>query len=102
MSVSDSSAPTEGGISTAHVNPSVSKSQWSNYALRKLREGYGLLESPNGRVFHFYRPGEPMQPCATHAARRLVEMGLLTVQKTDIRGTHYVLREAFLESNPEA
>jgi hypothetical protein len=102
MSLSDHSTPSEGGVSTAQANPSVSKSQWTNYALRKMHEGYVLLQAPNGRVFHFCRPGEPMQPCATHAARKLVEMGLLTVTKSDIRGTHYALREAFQEDVPEA
>jgi len=102
MSVSDLPSPSEGGISTARVNASVTKTQWANYALRKLREGYLLLEARNGRVYHFLRTGEPMQPCATHAAKKLIEMGLLTVLKSDIRGTHYGLREAFQEADPQA
>lgn len=96
MSLSDHASPSERGISTAQSNPSVSKAQWLNYALRKLREGYTLVEAQNGRVFHFYLPGEPMQPCATHAARKLLEAGMLTVLRTDIRGTRYGLRENFL------
>jgi hypothetical protein len=103
MSLSDHSSPTDGGISTAQANPSVSKAQWANYALRKLREGYMLIQTANGRVFHFYRAGEPLQPCATHAAKKLIEVGMLTVMKTDIRGTHYGLPAAFqTDASPSA
>ncbi len=99
MSVSDLSSPSETGGATFGPSPSVSKSQWANFALRKLREDYALLQLPSGTVFQFYKPGEPLQPCTPHAAKKLVAMGLLTVTKTDIRGTHYALRPAF---QPEA
>lgn len=102
MSLSDLPAPSESGVSTAQANPSVSKAQWANYALRKLREGYVLLQASNGKVYHFYKGGEPMQPCATHAAKKLVAMGLLVPAKSDVRGTHYVLREAFQADAPAA
>ncbi len=102
MSLSDLPSSSEGGISTAQANPSVSKAQWTNYAMRKLREGYVLIQSRNGRVFHFHRAGEPQQPCATHAGRKLLEMGLLTVIKSDVRGTHFGLREIFSEDSPAA
>jgi hypothetical protein len=95
MSLSDFSAPSDPGSSPAQANPSVSKAQWANYALRKLREGYVLLDAGNGKVYHFYLAGEPLQPCAAHAAKKLITMGLLTVVKSDVRGTHYGLREAF-------
>jgi hypothetical protein len=95
MSLTDFTASSDTGASVAQANPSVSKAQWANYALRKLRDGYTLLQAPNGRVFHFYRAGEPMQPCAVHAAKKLVAMGLLTVARSDVRGTHYGLREVF-------
>ena len=97
------SAPAESGSAPSHANPTVSKSQWANFALRKLQEGYVLLQFPNGKVYQFYKPGEPLQPCAAHAAKKLLEMGLLGVAKTDIRGTHFGLREAFQpESGPVA
>lgn len=102
MSPTDLSAPSDSGISTAQANPSVSKAQWASYALRKLRDGYDLIQAPNGRTFHFYKAGEPMQPCATHAAKKLVAMGLLVPMKTDARGTRYVVREAFLSDGPAA
>ena len=104
MSVSDlpSSSPELGG-GPSHASPTVSKSQWASFALRKLREGYVLLQSPNGKVHQFYRQGEPLQPCPSHAAKKLIGMGMLGVQKADIRGTHYVLRDAFQpEAAPEA
>ena len=96
-----SSTPAESGGPT-HANPTVSKSQWANFALRKLREGCVLLQSPNGKVYQFYKAGEPLQPCAAHAAKKLLEMGLLDVAKTDIRGTHFSLREAFQAENGPA
>lgn len=85
----------ESGGGPSHANPTVSKSQWANFALRKLQEGYVLLQFPNGKVYQFYKAGEPLQPCAAHAAKKLLEMGLLGVAKTDIRGTHFGLRDAF-------
>jgi hypothetical protein len=97
MSLSDLSGPRDSAISVAQANPSVSKAQWANYALRKLREGYVLQQAPNGRAFHFFRAGEPLLPCATHAARKLIEMGLLTVVKSDVRGVQYALAEGFHE-----
>jgi hypothetical protein len=93
------SSPAEFGNAPSHPNPTVSKAQWANFALGKLRDGCVLLQSPNGKVYQFYKPGEPLQPCAAHAAKKLLTMGLLGVTKTDIRGTHYGLREAF---QPEA
>jgi predicted component of type VI protein secretion system len=95
MSLSDFSSPAESGGGAPQANPSVSKTQWANYALRKLREGYVLLQMPSGRAYNFYRAGEPMQPCAPHAAKKLIAMGLVTVLRSDIRGTQYALREAF-------
>jgi hypothetical protein len=88
-----------GGAAPSHANPTVSKSQWANFALGKLREGFVLLQSPNGKVFQFYKSGMPLQPCAAHAAKKLLAMGMLGVAKTDIRGTHYALPDAF---QPEA
>jgi hypothetical protein len=102
MSLSDFSSPSEGGISTSQANPSVSKTQWANYALRKLREGYLLQQAPSGRAFHFVRAGEPLQPCATHAARKLIEMGLLSVVKSDVRGVQYALADTFQPDEPAA
>lgn len=96
-----SSAPAESG-SPSHANPTVSKSQWANFALRKLREGYVLLQSPSGKVYQFYKPGDPLQPCAAHAAKKLLEMGLLDITKADIRGTQFGLREAFQPENGAA
>lgn len=93
------SSPTEFGGAPAHANPTVSKSQWANFALTKLRDGFVLLQSPNGKVFQFYKSGMPLQPCAAHAAKKLLAMGMLGVAKTDIRGTHFALRDAF---QPEA
>ena len=95
MSTFDVSSISAESGGTSHANPSVSKSQWANFALRKLREGSVLLQSPNGKVYQFYKAGEPLQPCAAHAAKKLMEMGLLDVTKTDIRGTQFGLREAF-------
>ncbi len=104
MSVSDLPSPSaELGGGPAHASPTVSKSQWANFALRKLREGYVLLQAPNGKVHQFYKAGEPLQPCPAHAAKKLIALGMLGVQKTDIRGTHYVLPAAFQpEAPPEA
>lgn len=102
MSLTDHTAPSDAGVSVAQANPSVSKSQWVNYALRKLREGYVVLETASGRAFHFYRVGEPMQPCAPHAAKKLIAMGMLVPQKSDVRGTTYALREAFQAEEPAA
>ena len=102
MSVSDLSSPSELGGSTFTPSPSVSKSQWASFALRKLREGYVLLQLPNGTVFQFYKPGEPLQPCAVHAAKKLIAMGMLSVSKSDVRGTHYALRSAFQPEGAEA
>lgn len=97
MSLHDlSSAPSGSDFEPSpSVSPTVSKGQWANHALRKLHEGYVLLQHPSGKVFHFYRAGEPMTPCAPHAAKRLLAVGMLTVTKSDVRGTHYTLREPF-------
>ena len=73
-----------------------------SYHLGKLRDGCVLLQSPNGKVYQFYKPGEPLQPCAAHAAKKLLAMGMLGVAKTDIRGTYYGLRDAFQPEAPEA
>jgi hypothetical protein len=96
------STPAESTGGPSHANPTVSKSQWANFALRKMQEGYVLLQSPNGKVHQFYKSGEPLQPCAAHAAKKLLEMGLLGVAKTDIRGTHFGLRDAFQADAAEA
>jgi hypothetical protein len=95
-------SPSEFGSAPSHPNPSVSKSQWANFALGKLRDDYMLLQSPNGRVYQFYKPGEPLQPCPAHAAKKLLAMGMLNVTKTDIRGTHFALRNAFQPEAPAA
>jgi len=92
----------EFGSAPSQPNPSVSKSQWANFALGKLRDDYMLLQSPNAKVYQFYKPGEPLQPCAAHAAKKLLAMGMLGVIKTDIRGTHYGLRTAFQPEAPVA
>lgn len=103
MSVSDLPSSSELGGAPAHANPTVSKSQWASFALRKLHDGYILVQAPNGKVHQFYKRGEPLQPCPAHAAKKLIGMGMLGVQKTDIRGTHYVLRADFQpEPGPEA
>lgn len=96
MSLSDfsSASPESSGTSTA-PSPSVSRAQWASFALRKLREGYVLLQAPNGKVYQFYRAGEPLQPCPAHAARKLLAAGLLGVARSDIRGTHYTLLAPF-------
>lgn len=96
------SSASEFGSAPSQPNPSVSKAQWANFALGKLRDGYALLQSPNGKVYQFYTPGEPLQPCPAHAAKKLLAMGMLNVTKTDIRGTHYVLRTAFQPEAPTA
>ena len=100
--MNDLSTPGFDADASPSVSPSVSKGQWANHALRKLQEGQVLLQSPNGKVFHFYCAGEPLTPCAPHAAKRLREMGLLTVARSDIRGTQYVLREPFQPDTPAA
>lgn len=104
MSLSDfSSAPSESSGAPASANPTVSKAQWANFALRKLRDGYVLLQAPNGKVYQFYKAGEPLQPCPAHAAKKLLATGLLGIAKSDIRGTHYTVREPFQpEPGPEA
>ena len=95
MSTFDVSSSSELSGASIRSNPSVSKAQWANFALGKLRDGCALLQSPNGKVYQFYKVGAPLQPCAPHAAKKLLAMGLLGVTKTDIRGTHYGLRDAF-------
>lgn len=102
MSLTDFSSSSDSSQSVAQANPSVSKAQWANYAMRKLREGYVLIQAPSGKVFHFYLAGEPLQPCASHAAKKLLAMSLLTVIKSDVRGTHYGLPEAFQADAPAA
>jgi hypothetical protein len=102
MSSFDLSSPAEFGSAPSQPNASVSKSQWANFALGKLHDGYALLQSPNGKAYQFYKPGAPLQPCAAHAAKKLLAMGLLGVTKTDIRGTQYGLRDAFKPEAPEA
>ena len=105
MSMFDASSSSTTDLidSPSRAHPSVSKGQWANFALSKLRDGFTLIQSENGKIFQFYKAGMPLQPCTTHAARKLLEMGLLTVTKTDIRGTHYALRSAFSpEAGPEA
>jgi hypothetical protein len=102
MSTFDVSPPSEFGSAPSQPNPSVSKSQWANFALGKLRDGFVLIQSPNGKVYQFYKPGAPLQPCAAHAAKKLLAMGLLGVTKTDIRGTQYGLRSAFQPEAPAA
>ena len=87
------SSDSDGAPST--TSPSISKERWANFALAKLRDGYALMQSPNGLAYQFYRVGEPLQPCPAHAAKKLVAMGLLTVERMDVRGTRYVLRPAF-------
>lgn len=102
MSLSDLSSPRDSSISVAQANPSISKAQWANYALRKLREGYVLQQAPNGRAFHFFRAGEPLLPCTSHAARKLIEMGLLRVVKSDFRGVQYGLAAESREESAAA
>ncbi len=101
MSLYDASSSSAADVveSPSRAHPSVSKAQWASFALAKLNDGFTLVQSESGKVFQFHRPGMPLQPCAPHAARRLLDLGFLTVTKTDIRGTHYVLRPAF---QPEA
>ena len=102
MSVSDFSASAESESTPFTTSPSVSKERWANFALGKLRDGYALVQSPNGLAYQFYRPGEPLQPCPAHAAKKLTAVGLLTVERTDARGTRYVLRPAFQPDAAEA
>ncbi len=100
---SSSSASDAADFGASRAHPSVSKAQWANFAAAKLREGYRLVQSPSGASYRFHKAGFPLQPCAPHAARKLLEMGLLRVAKTDLRGTHYALRPAFQpEAGPEA
>jgi hypothetical protein len=91
MSEFGSSSPAEGSAPTA--NPSISKDQWVSFAMRKLSGGYVLLQGPNGKTFSFYKAGEQMQPCAGHAAKRLLATGALEAAKEDARGTHYALKK---------
>lgn len=93
---SDSSGASEAPLS---VNPSVTKEQWYTFSMRKLHDGYALVQGPNGKSFGFYKAGEPSQPCASHAARRLLAMGGLVPARTDHRGTHYVLHQQ-LQARP--
>lgn len=103
MSLFDVSSASDFDDAPSRAHPSVSKAQWASFALGKLRDGFTLVQSESGKVFQFHKPGMPLQPCTPHAARKLLEMGLLTVTKTDIRGTHYALRPAFQpETGPEA
>lgn len=98
-----SSSASDSVDSPSRAHPSVSKTQWANFAIAKLSDGFTLVQNESGKVFQFYKPGMPLQPCTPHAARKLLEMGLLTVTKTDIRGTHYALRPAFhSEAGPQA
>ena len=95
MSVSDFSTSSDFDGASFTTSPSISKERWANFALGKLRDGYALVQSPNGVAYQFHRTGEPLQPCPAHAAKKLIAMGLVTVEKTDVRGTRYVLRPAF-------
>ncbi len=98
-----SSSAADSADSPSRAHPSISKGQWANFALAKLRDGFTLVQSESGKVFQFYKLGMPLQPCTPHAANKLLKMGLLTVTKTDIRGTHYILCSAFrAEAGPEA
>ncbi len=99
---SSSSAVSDSGASPSHAHPSVSKAQWASFALGKLNDGYCLVQHPNGNAYQFYKPGVPLQPCAPHAARKLLALGLLDVAKADIRGTQYALRAAFQPDGPAA
>ena len=99
MSIFDANVAADSSGPLAYPSPTVSKSQWTNFALAKLRDGHVLVQSPASRGFQFYKPGTPLQPCPAHAAKKLLAMGLLSVVKTDIRGTHYGLPDAF---QPEA
>ncbi|MEM8556373.1 MAG: hypothetical protein AAGG50_00880 [Bacteroidota bacterium] len=74
--------------------PTVSRTQWVAFALRKLGEGFALVQDPSGTRFTFYQPGLPTQTCPPHAAKKLLRMGLLTVARTNARGTHYVVTAA--------
>lgn len=102
MSVSDLSSPSEFDGVSFTISPSISKARWASFALGKLREGYALVQSPNGVSYQFHRAGEPLQPCPAHAAKKLAMMGLLTIEKIDARGTRYILRPAFLPDGAEA
>lgn len=102
MSVSDLSSSSDFDGVSFTISPSISRARWASFALGKLRDGYALVQSPSGVTYQFHRPGEPTQPCPAHAAKKLVAMGLLTVEKTDARGTRYILRPAFLQDGAEA
>lgn len=99
MSKMASTSDSSGSEGTFTVNPSVSKEQWYTFSMRKLHDGFALVQGPNGKSFGFYKAGEPTQPCASHAARRLLTMGGLVPAKTDHRGTHYVLHQQ-LQNRP--
>lgn len=102
MSEPDFSSPSDFESAPFTTSASVSKERWASFALAKLRDGYALLQTPSGTVFQLYRPGEPVQPCPAHAAKRLLAMSLLIPERTDARGTRYVLRSAFHPEAPEA
>lgn len=73
------------------VSPTVSRSRWADFALKKLHAGYALRQNAMGRVFHFVKAGETPSPCPAHTARALLAMGVLEVLQTDPRGTLYGL-----------
>ena len=73
------------------VSPTVSRSRWADFALKKLRAGYALRQHALGRVFHFVKAGETPSPCPAHAARTLLGLGVLEVLQADPRGTLYGL-----------
>ncbi|MEL6770039.1 MAG: hypothetical protein AAFP18_03155 [Bacteroidota bacterium] len=73
--------------------PTVSRSQWTNVALRKLGDGFALVQDPTGKRFTFYQPGYPTQTCPLHAANHLLGSGMLVAVRTSARGLHYVLAD---------
>ncbi|MEL7361166.1 MAG: hypothetical protein AAFN13_03775 [Bacteroidota bacterium] len=73
--------------------PTVSRSQWTNVALRKLGDGFALVQDPTCKRFTFYQPGYPTQTCPLHAAKHLLGSGMLVAVRMSARGLHYVLAD---------
>ncbi|MEO0742957.1 MAG: hypothetical protein AAF089_15340 [Bacteroidota bacterium] len=75
------------------ATPTVSRSQWTNVLLRKLGDGFALVQDPTGRRFAFYQPGHPTQACPLHAAKHLLASGMPVAARTSARGLHYALSD---------
>lgn len=78
----------------------VSRMQWQNHIIRKLRKGYMLtLWQDRARLWH---PEFGSVPCPLKSARPMLLSGMLepTGQGTDGQFTHYQLRPEFAQEAP--